>query len=187
MLATTTSNWLHWDDISQIKFPPTVQPLIQYMDWSQAIWQTQGLPLNGASYSLVGGKSLYLDNLADGTASVQKQEFTGRLTASIFLIDEKDLGDSHYVVGFDLYFENGELMETKTAHLEVIPKNKYEENFKVFEAKYSQNLKIKTSFWYLKIYIPYRYVVRGLFFLPIVIVHFLKFGLVWLMRKLTPL
>jgi hypothetical protein len=183
----TTSNLLSWDDISKIPFPDETKEVAYCINWKEVIWQTFGLPIHLAKYSIVGGVQLYLDELADGTAHVTKQEFTGEIVASILMLDEANIGTYHYVVVFSLTFFKGELKEVIHLNLERFNKEDYKRNFNEFEVKYKKNIKIVTSWWFKWLYRPYRGLMKSLFFIPVVLCTFGRLFLIKLLGWITPL
>ena len=183
----TTSNFLLFEEISKIPFPAEVKYLIPTINWKETLWQTFGLPIMSAKYSLVSGKMLYLEELPEGTIKVLKQDFTGEVVASAMMLDARNLGDNHYIVSFVLTFLKGELIDIKFLQLETINKIVYEYNFKIFETKYKKNFRIRTSWWYLWLYRPYKYFIKVIFFIPLSIIFCVRWSLVKLLKLITPL
>jgi hypothetical protein len=187
MPSLTTSNLMLWDDLSKVNFSKEIANILPYINWKETIWQTFGLPIEMATYSLVGGKSLYLETLPDGVMKIEKQYFTGEITASVLFLDKNNLGVSHYIVSCALTFFKGELEEVKIVTETPLDKDLYERNFKSFEDKYKKNIKLRTSWAFVNLYRPYKKTMQLIFRVPIGLFTLGRWGSICVLRLLTPL
>ena len=183
----TTSNFLIWDKIDKVPFPKETLGLVEKLDLKDTPWQTFGLPINFGKYSLLDGRFLYLEELPNGLIKIQKETFTGEIEASVFLYDKYNISNTHYIVVFNLIFFKGELTDIIFIKNQNIDKNIYQEGFKDLQFKIKKELMMKRSWFFKKIYIPWRFCINYIFVVLLFIVEITKFLLMKLLEFLTPL
>jgi hypothetical protein len=175
---------LSWDEPIGVPFPEHLRLLVESIDWKSTTWQSFGLPVHLGKYSIVG-KLLYLDELADGTQKVVREEITGTIYASVLLMDNIDFGTSHYAITFSITFVKGEILEIKLAELQSLDKVEYNKNIQNFQNSFKKKLKFKNSWFYKNIYIPYYFILKAIFFIPLWILMSLQYLVVGLFKLLT--
>jgi hypothetical protein len=187
MQESIQSNLLIWDNITNIPFPKDTLEIIKNVDWSQYIWQTIGLPIPFAKYSIVEGKSLYLDEMPDGTTNLKRCEFTGDILMSGFFVDEKKEHGYNYLLTFIVTILKGNVIEVSLKEEQKQDLESYEKAYLLFEKKFNKNFKILNSKTYKYIYIPYSIILRTISYFIIWLLNLLVKGIVYITNKLTPI
>jgi hypothetical protein len=186
MQQQTTWNLLVWDSPESIPFPEEVKPLLSKIKWDTYEWHTCNLPINYAKYSVSGGKDLYLNELPNGQIKIEKQEFTGEIPLVSYFINE-DRDGYNYFVAFTVKFYNGEVKEILLDTIQKQLTKEYEDVVRQLNVSVARAQKRTNSFWYKWLYRPYAYSVRGIAFIPLIVLNFLRYLIIKTVRILTPL
>ncbi len=179
-------NFLIWDNPSNLPFPEEMVGIIKDVKWGEYLWNSSGFPSNGATYSLLNGKTLYQETNSSGEAKVEKLDFSGDIyLASYFLnseiLNNKDINVedlSNFLVTFKATLLKGELVDVSLFNFQKQPYQEYQATLN----KYSENLKTivnrEKTFWYKYLYFPYRFCVRATSMCII-------YSLLWIKEKLS--
>lgn len=179
---------LTWDDISNLPMPDEVKPLITQTDWTKFEWYAMGLPWDEAAYNVVGGKSLYLAELPNGTIKVLKlSEFTGNIVIGGYFVNEIDPEGFNYFVSFSVTILRGEVIEVTLYQLNKQPVLEYHKAADDFNKNIKRLIKITKSWWFKYLYRPYYLVVRGAGAGCLHLLHFVRVCIIKTVIFLTPL
>jgi hypothetical protein len=180
-------SFLTWENVSNIPLPHEVREITKELDWSKQDWQVQGLPIPFARYSILDGKTLYLDELPNGEAKTQKMDdFTGKILIASFFIDKNPEGFNYFVTYVVTLFK-GEVVEVSEHSVNKQPVQEYNAAFNDFTAHMRQIMKRHQSWWYKWLYLPYALTFRAIAYGIITVLDFLKFIIVMIVKTLTPL
>jgi hypothetical protein len=102
-----TYNSLVWENVENLPIPNEVKSLVTGIKWDEYLWQSMGLPVNGAKYCVAAGKRLYLEELPNGRVDLQGEDFTGEVIFGTYLLNP-DKEENNYLLSFKAIFLKGE-------------------------------------------------------------------------------
>lgn len=181
-----TLNFLVWENINTLPLTEDLKVITKEYDWSEFVWNTLGLPIKYAKYSLVD-KKLYLQELPDGKTKIQQDNFTGKIRMGGYIINRVHQDGNNYLLGFDVTFCNGEMIEVIMTECLPQPFVDYAKQLEKFNTNKAKIIKRYTSFWYRYLYLPYRIITRLLFYVPITLVWLIYLLLVKILKVITPI
>jgi hypothetical protein len=158
--------------------------LAQKIDFSEILWQSMGLPEIGAKYSLVGGKSLYREETAEGEISVQKQEYTGEFHIGTHLTDPD--GKNNYLITFKGVLFKGELVGIEVEELTVDDGKQQQQANEEFARRLARENSRSRAWWYRFFYKPFKFILRCSAFCLIWVLMFFRWIITRLVLFLTP-
>lgn len=183
----TAYSILLWEDISNLPFPKEVRAITKAIKWDEFEWHVIGLPEENAKYSMVGGKTLYLNEMPDGDIKIEKcTDFTGNIFVGGYFVDE-DVDGNNYLLAFRVTIVKGELLEIAVDRLNKQSSKEYKDALNDFQNRMNHMKKVSESFWFKYLYRPWYLLVRGISFSVLFILKTIKDVVVWITNHLTPL
>jgi hypothetical protein len=154
-------NYLIIEKIDKLSFPKEIESLVSKIDWNEQRWVSIGLPRNNCKYC-ISNDFLYFEQDELGEINLQKTEFTGEVFFCTTIINPEK-GEDNYIISFEALFFKGMLSETSLKDFSVQTYEEYEKGFDEYCKTVDKKEKIKRSFWYKFIYIPYYNIVKHVF------------------------
>lgn len=187
MQKNTIFSFIVWDNVSRLPFPEEVKQIMGEVNWPEFEWQVQGLPIPFARYSVLDGKVLYLDELADGTSKTERVEkFTGKVLITA-MIQDKNIEDGYnYIVSFLVTFLKGEFVEAELDKKLKHSAKEYEAAFGLFQTKMKQIMTRQNKWWFRFIYVPWAIVIRFISYCLLLFLNTSHRVIVTVVEKLTP-
>jgi hypothetical protein len=184
----TTLNFLQWEDSHKLPFPEEVKELVNSFNWEDFVWNSSGLPINEATYSLNGWKHLYYEADPTGKTVIQKQDdFNGEIFFwGYFVSPDKEEG-TNYLITFKAVFLKGELIEVVLDNVQKHSSKTYTETINKLNEDFSKRLKRSTKWWYKYIYKWYSVFVRSIAYCLVWLCLKAKDLITYLALKITPL
>jgi hypothetical protein len=179
-------NFFICDKPEVLPFPEESKPLIQNINWSEYLFNSSGFPENGATYSLLDGKTLYKEAKANGDTQISKEDFSGEvLLGSYFVSPDKEEG-SNFFLTFKAIFLKGDLIETSLKDCRKQPTKDYDSVVQKYLKNFDKITKRENSWWYKYLYFPYRFCLRMVAMGTIWVLLFLKEWITKITLFLTP-
>jgi hypothetical protein len=157
MQIGTTYNFLVWDS-PELPFPKESLHLLNGVNLSEILWNTSGLPEDGAKYSITNN-ILYREEKADGKIDVERQDFTGEFIVGCLLLS-KVTEESSYMITFSVTAFKGEIKEIILANKKRLETSDYIKYVADFTKKVKKAAETSQKWWYRWLYIPYHISVR---------------------------
>lgn len=177
-----------WEDVTKIPFPKQVAELISKIDWNKYEWNITGLPVAEGKYIMGEGKSLYLSELPDGTVKIQRDDsFTGKVFLVGFFQDETNEEGYNYFIDFLVTILNGEVLNVELHKVTEQSVKEFKKSLEDFNAGVKKSIEQHNAWWYKYLYLPWYFAVRGLGYIAICILNFIKTCVFWLVTQATPL
>ena len=181
------SSFLSFDKPNILPFPNEMNEVIKAIDWKDFLWQAFGFPIGNAKYSLLDGSNLYIDELPSGETKILKQNFSGQVTIGSIFLDKNVEAQFHYLISFSLILVKGTVMDISVEDFKKLPKAEYEKSFNTFEINFNKKNKIKNSWYFKYLYLPYSFLMEWGFFIIIQLLNLSVRFLMFILKKLTPL
>lgn len=181
-----TYNSLIWENAENLPLPNEVKGLLADVKWDEYIWQSMGLPVNGATYSVASGKKLYLQELPTGETKVESEDFTGETIFGTYIVNP-DKKENNYLLSFKVIFLKGDVVEVLLESLLPQPASEYEEVNKNIRDRLTKQSNMEKSWWFKWIYHPYRFAVRMIGVALVWILMALRWAVIKIVFTLTPL
>ncbi len=177
-----------WENAGELPFPKEVRELVAQINWDEYEWHITGLPHPFAKYSMSGGKKLYLSELPDGSIKIEQDtSFTGKVLLAGFFTNDKDEEGNNYFINFLVTILNGEVIDVQLDKVQ----SQTVKSFKIAMQDFNDNIRkvmaISNSWWFKWLYRPYFLAVRGVAYVLLFILGFIRGAVVWTTQKLTPL
>ena len=180
------SSFLVWENVANLPIPEETKQVLASYKLDEFIWQAFGLPVPFAKYVMNSGVDLYIEALPDGETKIEKIDFTGEVKMLGYFVDEKRIGDFNYLLTFKIILLHGKVMEVSLERIDKQEMEVFDKAFAAFKKQFDKNNKKFHSWWFKWLYIPWTYIVKAVFWLPLQITFRLHQLLVFLFKKMIP-
>jgi len=175
-------SYLLWDDPSNIPFPEEMKYHLEKIDWTTFQWIIFNLPIIGSVFHMLDGKVLYLNSLPNGDPKVERQVFTGEIIIGHFFVDDNKEGDNFFLT-FQVTIIDGNVSDIKRQECIRSPAK----DFYDAEEKASQIRQRQNSWWYKFFYSPWKFLVRNMAQMIMIILGIVEYFVVKIANFLSPI
>ena len=185
MFSNDTYNFLRIENVDKIPFPSQIKDNLAGYDWSNHTWNTFGLPAFHSTFTITGDQ-LYFEKDADDNMALRKEDWSGQILASCVIPNPNNCGEVYFLT-FELTFCHGTLSAATLKEFKTQPKVDYDTGLVKFQTKLAKSIKLRNSWYFKWLYLPYFYLLKWISVGVVFVVEFILRVFCWIVDLLLPI